>query len=226
MTARVRTALLLGGSGLVGNELLSRLLVHEGYLRVRAVVRSPLGVEHPKLHQIVAPLDRPGELAGECEADDIYCCLGTTLKTAGSEQAFRNVDHDLPLAFARITSSKNARQFLLVSSTGAHAGSSILYLRVKGETERDVSAQPFHAVHIFRPSMLLGRRKERRWEDTVVAPVLKALNGVMIGGLKKYRPVPAAVVARAMLVAAWSDGAAGTHVYESDAIQLMGREKG
>lgn len=211
-------ALLAGATGLVGGECLRRLLAEPRYAKVFAPTRRPLP-EHPKLVQLPAEFD--AELPAELAGGDVFCCLGTTIRKAGSQDAFRRVDHGIILALARRALGSGARQFLLVSSIGADPASGVFYSRVKGEVERDVAALPFRSVAILRPSLLLGARAESRPGEALAQAAAPLLSLLLAGPLKGYRPIEAAVVARALLRAAL-EAVPGVRVLESAAI----REKG
>jgi uncharacterized protein YbjT (DUF2867 family) len=216
-----RSALVLGATGLVGSHLTAQLLRHPGYNRIAAPVRRATTQKHPSYTETVVSFDRLEEHASLFEVDDVFCCLGTTMRLAGSEEEFRKVDQIYPTVAARIALSSGVRRFLLVSSLGADARSRNFYLRVKGETEERVLSHAFELVASFRPSMLLGDRKDVRWEDRVVSPLLRLLSPALTGPLRKYRPVEAASVARALCSFALS-GEKGRHHIESDRIQEMG----
>lgn len=219
-TAR-RSALVLGSTGLIGSHLIEQLLDHPDYHRVVAPVRQRTAREHPSYAEAVVSFDRLEEHAGLFEVDDVFCCLGTTMRSAGSQENFRKVDQIYPMTAARIAFARGVRRFLLVSSLGANASSRNFYLRVKGETEEGVFSHAFDLVASFRPSMLLGARKEVRWKDRVLLPLLRVLSPVFAGPLRKYRPVDAACVARALYSFALT-GDKGRHIIESDRIQEMG----
>src|SRR5258708_2620144 len=180
------TALILGSTGLVGGHCLSRLLATSHYERVVAIVRRPLPT-HPKLTQLVTDFEKLDKLE-PCPITDVYCALGTTIKKAGSQEAFRKVDYDYPLQLAEWAIRMGAKQFLLVSSVGADPKSASFYLRVKGELESAVSKLPYEAVHIFRPGVLLGERPETRPMERFAIKVLTACQFALVGGLRKYRP--------------------------------------
>lgn len=218
---RTRTALIAGASGLVGSHLLLMLLQSERYSQVISIGRRELTVIHPKLDQQIVDFDNLKKSESELVADDIFCCLGTTIRKAGSKEAFYKVDHDYVTQLAATTLKKNAAQFLVVSSMGADAGSRFFYNRVKGEMERDVQQLGFQAVHIFRPSLLLGEREEHRTGEEIGARIMRPLSRLMLGPLRKYRPIQAETVARAMLQAASLDQK-GTQVYLSDQIAQLG----
>jgi len=193
-------ALLAGASGLVGDRCLARLLDHAAYDRVTVFSRRPLAMSHAKLRVELVDFNDIQALGERC--DDIFCCLGTTIKTAGSQQAFRRVDHDYPLVLAKLGKAEGAQQFLLVSALGADAHSSIFYSRVKGETERDIAAIGLPRVVFMRPSILLGERHEQRPGERAGIFVGKLIAPLLRGRLRKYRPIHADEVAAAMLYAA------------------------
>lgn len=218
-----RIAVIAGATGLVGGHALRLLLDDSTYARVIALVRRTFPEEHPRLEQRVVDFEAlPAEALGG--ASDVYCALGTTLKKAGSKEAFRRVDHDAVLAVAERAAKAGARQFLLVSSVGADATSSSFYLRVKGEVEREVSALPFGGVHLFRPSFLMGDRGEARMGERLGIAVARGVQGAMLGGMRRYRPVEAATVAAAMVAAA-RRGEPGRHVYHFDEITALAAER-
>ena len=219
MANEKKTALLAGATGLVGGHCLRLLLDQGHYARVVALVRRRLDVEHARLEQRIVDFDRL-EGGEPIEAADVYCALGATIRKAGSQEAFRRVDHTYPKALAELAAKGGARRFILVSSVGADPGAGSFYLRVKGELERDVSVLPFEAVHILRPSFLLGDRGERRTGEAIGIALARGVQGALLGGLRKYRPIEASTVAAAMVAAA-QRGAPGRHVYHFDEIKAL-----
>jgi uncharacterized protein YbjT (DUF2867 family) len=216
-----RTALLLGATGLVGGHVLDELLNNAAYTRVTVLGRRPVARMHSKLDQRTADLGRLHEHAISFAVDDVFCCLGTTIAAAGSQEAFRRVDHDYVVSAARTAAEHGARRYLLVSAAGADARSRIFYNRVKGEAEDAVAALPLEGVVILRPSLLLGERTERRAGEAFAQRVMPALQWMMVGALRRYRPVHAATVARAMVRLA-RQAPRGVRVVESDEIQTIG----
>jgi len=208
-----RTALLAGASGLIGGFLLQRLLDAPAYERVTVWARRPLAQTHAKLDAAVvdfAQLDWhhvPGE--------DVYCCLGTTIKQAGSQEAFRKVDYDYPVALAKAAARDGAKRFLVVSALGANSRSGVFYNRVKGEMEAAVQAAGVPQTSIFRPSLLAGRRENVRRGERI-GEIVGNLLGPVLG---KYRPIHGDLVAAAMLKAALQDLPGRT--YESDEIRAL-----
>ncbi|TGE07804.1 NAD-dependent epimerase/dehydratase family protein [Hymenobacter fodinae] len=216
-----KTALIAGASGLVGSQLLPLLLASDRYARVIAVGRRPLPIVHPKLEQRIFDLEQLEEHRLQLIADDVYCCLGTTLRQAGSKEAFYRVDFLYVVKLAALTAANFAAQFMLVSAMGADASSRFYYNRVKGEMEEAVREAPFRAIHIFRPSLLLGQRAEKRLGEQIGAVLLRALRPVLVGPLRPYRAIEANTVARAMLSAAQDEGG-GIRVHSSEAIAQAG----
>jgi uncharacterized protein YbjT (DUF2867 family) len=153
---------------------------------------------------------------------DVFCCVGTTIRAAGSQEAFRRVDHDLPVKAARVASAAGARHFLLVSAAGADAGSRIFYNRVKGETEAEVAALPFAGVALLRPSLLLGDRGESRPAEALAQRLAPLLSPLLAGPLRRYRAIHARTVAAAMVRLA-KEGVSGSRTMESDQIERLGR---
>jgi uncharacterized protein YbjT (DUF2867 family) len=193
-------ALLAGASGLVGGRCLARLLDHPAYDRVTVLSRRPLALSHAKLGVELVDFDDLRSLGERC--DDIFCCLGTTIRKAGSQVAFRRVDHDYPLTLATLGKATGAQQFLLVSALGANAQSSVFYSRVKGETERDIAAIGLPKVIFMRPSILLGERREHRPGEKAGVFVGRLITPLLVGRLRKYRPIHTDDVAAAMLYVA------------------------
>ena len=208
-----RTACLLGATGLVGGFCLEELKRTNAYGRIVVITRRALNLcPHPAVTEKVTPdLSKlsPADIQG---IDDVFCALGTTIKRAGSQAAFRAVDYNLPMIAARAAKQAGVKQFMLVSSIGADPESNNFYLRTKGELERDLMAVSFDALHIFRPGLLLGHRNEYRAGESIAQKAAPALNLLLLGPLRKYRSIPAATVARAMVGAALQSRA-GTFIH-------------
>ncbi|MBW7475457.1 oxidoreductase [Paenibacillus oenotherae] len=221
MTEQRKTALLAGASGLVGAQLLKDLLEKQQYSQVKVLVRNPLSLEHPRMEQIVVDFDELGSSLQHFQVDDVYCTLGTTIKKAGTQEAFKKVDLDYPLALAKLAKQGGAQRFLMVTALGANPRSGNFYSRVKGEVEESVRDIGLPALHIFRPSLLLGDRKEFRLVEKLAIILSPLFKLVMRGRLRRYRPVHAAIVARAMAVKG-STLQEGVFIYESDQIAEIG----
>lgn len=218
-----KKAVILGATGLVGSALLQQLLAHPEYTTVRALVRKPTGVSHSKLEEHVIDFKNFQDYTPLFESDEVFCCLGTTMKQAGSKQAFYFVDHDLPVQAAKMA-QLFAKKFFLVSSIGANAWSLNYYLKVKGETERDILQTTLESIYIVRPSMLLGNRKEHRAGEEFGKSLMKVFKPMMIGGLRKYRGIEADTVARAMILLA-ERNEKGKYVFESQDLENLVRNQ-
>jgi uncharacterized protein YbjT (DUF2867 family) len=217
MGMNTRTAVVLGASGLVGGFCLRALVDDPDYSRVVTFGRRELPVfTRAKVAQRVADLESliAEDFRG---AQDVFCALGTTIRKAGSQAAFRHVDLDLPLRSAREALNAGVEQFIVVSSVGADAESKNFYLRTKGELERELARLPFKAVHILRPSLLIGKRAEFRLAEVIAMALAPALDLVTLGALRKYHSVRAETVGKAMLAAA-KQGISGASIDEYDGI--------
>lgn len=217
-----RTAVVLGGTGLVGGHLVRILAADAAVALVRAPVRRPthafdgLGVESP-----VVDFGTLGATSELLACDQLFVCLGTTMARAGSRQAFRRVDFDAVVAGAEAAVSGGAQAVFLVSSVGADPASRSFYLRVKGEAEQALAALPVRSLHIFRPSILTGARREFRAGESVGILLSTLASPFMRRGLRRYRPISAEAVARAMARVA-SAPEPGRHVHESEEIAALG----
>lgn len=212
------TVTLVGATGLVGGELLSLLSKIGEIKNIKAITRRPLGKIPPRTENIVMNLDQMEAQAEALKSEVFVCCLGSTIKQAGSQEAFRKVDYEYVVSFARIAEKGGAKKFLVVSAMGADASSRIFYNRVKGEMERDVKALKIPQIEIFQPSLILGERKEHRTGEAFAQKLSPLLNKLMAGPLKKYRPIKATDIAKAMTIAIL-DFHPGVHTYTSDKIQ-------
>lgn len=210
-----KTALIAGSTGLIGSQLLRMLLDSDRYSHVVALTRQDLPLQHPKLTQLKIDFSKLGESLDAFAADDIYCCLGTTIAKAGTKENFYQVDFYYPLLLAKSGKQRGAKQYMLVSALGADKNSSIYYSRVKGEIEEAIANEHFDSLHIFRPSLLLGPRSEQRSGEDAAKIVYKVF-GFLIP--KKYKAIDSAKVARAMLHFALQEQK-GTHIHESKDLQ-------
>ncbi|HEU4817877.1 NAD-dependent dehydratase [Janthinobacterium sp.] len=203
--------LLLGATGLVGREVLRLALSDARVSQVVAPVRKPLPA-HPKLDAPLVDFDRLPPDAPWWQADAVICTLGTTMKAAGTRQLFRRVDHDYPLAVARLALAAGTRTYALNSAAGANAGSRIFYNRVKGELERDLEALGFRSLTYVRPGLIGGERDEARAGEGAALRLLRVLGPVLP---RRWRINPAPRIAAALLEAALA-AAPGVHVVASE----------
>ncbi|CAM3349419.1 nucleoside-diphosphate sugar epimerase [Pseudomonas floridensis] len=205
--------LLAGATGLTGEHLLDRLLNEPTVSRVLAPTRRPLA-EHPHLENPVGDLNALLPTLGG-RVDIAFCCLGTTIKQAGSQEAFKAVDLELVVAFARRARELGARHLLVISAVGADARSSVFYNRIKGEMEQALRAQDWPQLTIARPSLLIGSRPETRWAEQLAAPIAKLIPG-------KYGAIEACQLARALWRLALEEQD-GERIVESDELRKLGK---
>ena len=229
----MKTAIIIGASGLVGSALLERILSGVEYKVVKVFVRKSLNIQHPKLQEFIIDFDMLGEHRNDFSGHDLYLCLGTTIKIAKNKEQFYKVDHTYTIGVAGLCFRNNVRKVVLISSNGADVDSSIFYSKVKGEVERDLCKIGYNQVHIMRPSLLLGDRKNARLGEKIGEFMSKLLSFAFVGPLKKYKPIGAVDVARVMYLVAQDNIRAinensysnsNIHIYESDEIQMLANQ--
>lgn len=197
-----KTAIILGSTGLVGSYLMDLLLSGDEYELVISFVRKATGLSHPKLKEYVIDFDKSEYYKELIKGDDLFCCLGTTIKKAGSQEAFSKVDLIYPITFGNLAKENGLKKYLLISSIGANAKSSAFYLNVKGQCEEQLKKIGLPSVFIFRPSLLLGKRQEFRLGEIFAQYLMKIFSFLMIGRFRKYKPIQSYYVAEAMYNAA------------------------
>lgn len=190
--------LVAGATGLVGSSLVTKLLSDDRVERVVSIVRKAQSLPHTKLTEVAADFEKLLDLnVGRFDA--AFCCLGTTIKKAGSQDAFKKVDHDFVLQFADLAKRSGAKKFLIVTALGANSNSLIFYNRVKGEVEQDLKHMGFDSLIVFRPSLLLGHRKEPRTIEQLAVRYYPFYRKLLIGPLAKQTPIHADDVAASMI---------------------------
>jgi uncharacterized protein YbjT (DUF2867 family) len=219
-----QTAVVIGATGLIGSKVVETLLKDTAFDRVRILVRKAFPVTSTKLEVQFVDFNNTGDLSQKIgKGDAIFCCVGTTQKKVkGDLNAYRKVDYDIPVNTARIALTNSFKKYLLVSSVGANAKSSNFYLKLKGEVEEEISAMLFESIHIFQPSMLLGQRKEFRFGELIGKVLIQPLSFLLAASLRKYKPIQASEVAKAMVAAAKKESR-GINVYTYDAIKALAR---
>jgi nucleoside-diphosphate-sugar epimerase len=199
------SAIVLGSTGLVGRALVNQLCKDPRYERITCLVRAPMvnaDFHDPqnKIEPLVIDYEKFQDYQGYFTVDHVYCCLGTTIKNAGSQKAFRRVDFEFVHVAAQLARAQRAKSFVWISSLGANAKSKNFYLRVKGELENAILTMPqLENAAAVRPSLLVGKRKETRNGESFAIKVLQTLSPLMKGSLAKYKPVHAVQVASQMI---------------------------
>jgi uncharacterized protein YbjT (DUF2867 family) len=215
-----KVALLAGASGLVGGYVLDGLLDAGDFSRIYAITRRPLGREHARLANRIVQFDKLESQLQGLTCHVAFCCLGSTIREAGSQEAFRQVDLDYVLAFARVARAAGAQRFIVVSSAGADPGSRVFYLRIKGEMEQALIGIGFSAVDIMQPGPLYGWRRQIRPLELVAAVLMPLINPLLMGTQAAKRGISAREVAAAMIATARSSRK-GVYRYTYPAIRAL-----
>lgn len=214
-----RTALIFGSTGLIGNLLLDELIQSDEYQEILIFIRQPIDVYQLKLKEFIVDFSTPASFSEQIKGDDVFICLGTTIKKAGSIKKMEEIDRDLPVTIASLASANGVKRIAVVSALGANPKSSNYYLRIKGQMEREIQNLKFENIAIVRPSLLLGERKEKRAGELLGKVVMKTFKPVLIGKMKKYRGIHGRDVAKAMI--AILQKPQEKTIYESDELQKI-----
>jgi uncharacterized protein YbjT (DUF2867 family) len=217
-----KTAIVFGSTGLIGNLLIEELIKSDSYSLIKSFVRQSTGINESKVEEIVVDFSNSASFSKLVTGDDIFICLGTTIKKAGSVENMERIDRDLPQEIARAAASSGVKGIAVVSSIGASAKASNYYLRIKGELEDGIMQLPFYRKAIVRPSMLLGERKEKRAGEMVGKVVMTAVKPVLIGKLLKYRAIHGRDVAKAMITVL--NTPQEKIIFESDELQKLANQ--
>ena len=219
-SVKIRSAIVVGATGLVGTELVKLLCESDKYISITVISRRKLDYKHPKLTVKIRAFDELGEQDFDF-ADDLFCCLGTTMKKAGSRMEFEKVDFEYPLQIASLAKKQGVRHFIVISAMSANEKSSIYYSRVKGKLENELKELDLPQLSIVRPSLLVGKRNEFRFGEKMGETILKILNPVFIGPLKKFRSIEAKQVALAMMVIALHSKKIPIAIYDSSELATL-----
>jgi uncharacterized protein YbjT (DUF2867 family) len=199
----MKRAIVFGSSGFVGSHLLRELLNSSDYGQVTAVARKSLNITHPRLRTVIGDYNSLAGVKSEIAADEVFIALGTTKTNSPKKAEYYQVDHEYPVLAARIAKERGAKSVFLVTAVGANPNSKIFYVRTKGETERDVIALNFEHTHIFRPSMIMGTRKEKRsLPEEALMRFWSALNPLLTWKGDKYKGITGEDIATALIKSA------------------------
>ena len=207
----MKTALLLGATGLVGSQLLDLLLKDSSFSKVRVLSRRSTGFSHEKLEEILIDFERPEDWADKVLGDVLFSAFGTTLKNAGSKEAQYKIDYHYQYLVARLAAENGVLNCVLVSSPGAKPESKLFYNRMKGELDRDIAKLGFDRLVIIQPSILFGNRKEKRAGENAGIIIGQLLS--WIPGIRKYRPISGQTVAKAMIKSYTTDAPVPIVIY-------------
>lgn len=213
-----KKVLILGASGLVGQELLNQLLKDESIETVISLVRTPSKISHPKLYQVPTQFEKLEEQAMNFKVDGVFCCLGTTIKNAKTKSGYRRCDYHYVVEAAKLSKAQGVDHFLVISALNANPNSNFFYNQIKGEMERDVFLFGPSKLTIVRPSLLIGQRSEKRVFEELSLKILKPISPFFLGPLKKFRPVEASRVALEMYM---SFKGSSKDKYDNDSIEIV-----
>ena len=212
----MKTAIILGATGLTGSIVLKKLLADDNYSNVKLFSRSTCGVSHPKIEEHLVDVLKLEDLGSDFIADEVYCCIGTTKKKTPDQTKYHDIDYGIPVTAAKLCKENGIEVMAIVSAIGANPKSSIFYNRTKGEMEEAVLACKISRTYILRPSIIGGNRQEKRTGEKIGLTVFKFLKPLFIGGLKKYAIKDASAIAERMIQLANSNEP--TRVLESNEI--------
>ena len=207
-----KTATIIGASGLIGSELLALLLKDETYTNVRVIVRRTLPIKQKKLEQVIIDFSDIGALQSAIDGSEVvFCSIGTTNKKVnGDKDAYQKVDYDIPVNSAKACAKAGVEIFVLISAVGANAASNNFYLNLKGRVEVEIKKIGIDYLYILQPSVLIGKRNEKRLGEQIGQVIISFLSPLLIRSFQKYKPIKASAIARVMLILA-KGNKAGIH---------------
>ena len=218
----MKTAILLGATGLTGGYLLKILLNDPNYSKVKVFSRSSVGFEHEKLEEHLVDLMKLEDYKESFNADEVYCCIGTTKSQTPDKKTYKKIDFGIPVTAAKICRENKIDTFLVISALGADANSGVFYNKVKGEMQHEVLEQGIAHTYIFQPSLIAGDREEERFFENLAIKGMKVFNNLLVGSLKKYRSISPETIAKAMHNCA--NAGYSKILIESDEIQKLASE--
>lgn len=215
-----KTAIVLGGTGLTGSLLITRLIADDRYKTIKLISRKTTGNTSPKIKEIIGDLLQLEHFKNDFTADVVFCCIGTTSSKTKDRAVYKAIDFGIPFVASKLAKENKIPTFIVVSAMGANSKSKIFYNRTKGEMELAVTDQDIPNTYVLRPSLILGDRNERRIGESIGAFIMKLTNIFLLGSLKKYRAIEADCIAAAMINLAESKY--HKQIVNSDVIQEFG----
>ena len=217
----MKTALIFGSSGLIGNELFKTILLNNSYDKIKVFVRSIPEVDNPKVEIIKTDFSNLEQYKDKIIGDDCFFCIGTTKKDTPNKDEYRRVEYNIPVNVAKIAKANSVKSFYYVSSIGANPNASSNYLKNKGQVEGELKNLNFSKLAIIRPSLLIGNRKSFRLGEVIFTPVMNTLTLFAFGSLKKYKPIKIQNVVKAILHI--SKNVSDKIVFESDELERIAK---
>ena len=217
----MKTALIFGSSGLIGNELFKTILLNNSYDKIKIFVRSVPEVNNPKVEIIKTDFSNLEQYKDKIIGDDCFFCIGTTKKDTPNKDEYRRVEYNIPVNVAKIAKANSVKSFYYVSSIGANPNASSNYLKNKGQVEGELKNLNFTKLAIIRPSLLIGNRKSFRLGEVIFTPIMNTLTFFAFGSLKKYKPIKIENVVKAMLYISKND--LNETVFESDELERIAK---
>ena len=217
----MKTALIFGSSGLIGNELFKTILLNNSYDKIKVFVRSIPEVNNPKVEIIKTDFFNLEQYKDKIIGDDCFFCIGTTKKDTPDKEEYRRVEYNIPVNVAKIAKANSVKSFYYVSSIGANPNASSNYLKNKGQVEEELKNLNFSKLAIIRPSLLIGNRKSFRLGEVIFTPVMNTLTLFAFGSLKKYKPIKIQNVVKAILHI--SKNVSEKIVFESDELERIAK---
>lgn len=214
----MKTALILGSTGLVGSVILKELLNDSSYTRVITLVRKPQPIQHAKLLEIITDFNSVPDFSQINHIDTIFSCLGTTRKQTPDMIAYRKIEIEIPILYAEIGKTKGVQNFHYISAIGANKNASNFYLNIKGEAEYLLKNSNIPSLYIYQPSLLIGERKDHRFGEKVAAKIFPIIDLFLMGSLSKYKAMKVENLAKAMITIDSKDEINSVSVYQYDEI--------
>jgi len=197
-----KTAIILGATGLTGGYLLQELIADTRYGKIKIFSRSSVAVKNSKIEEHLTDLLKLEDEKDNFKGDEVFCCIGTTKNKTPDEETYKRIDYGIPVVAAKLAKQNGISTFAVISALGADESSKMFYNRIKGEMELDVIAQNIESTYIFQPSLIAGDREEKRTFENLAKSLMKVVNPIMIGSLKKYRSIHPETIAKGMIEAA------------------------
>lgn len=195
----MKSAIILGATGLTGGKLLELLLEDERYQKIKLFSRSTSQIRHPKIEEYLGDLLNLKSFTNDFKADEVFCCIGTTKSKTPEKTMYKKIDYGIPVDAARLSKQNGIETFIVISALGADPKSAIFYNRIKGEMEDAVLKHAITKTHFLQPSLISGNRHEKRIGEWIFKQLMKVANFVLAGPMKKYRSIRPETIARSMV---------------------------